>query len=80
VDIRTHKVADGSDYYAVNPRGAVPALQMDNGDVLTEGPAILQYIASLAPAEAKLAPAAGTFQYFQMVSWLSFLGSELHKS
>jgi glutathione S-transferase len=74
----THKLDDGTDYYAINPLGYVPLLQMDDGSKLTEGPAILQYIATLAPAK-KLAPAAGTLPNFQMQSWLTYISTELHK-
>jgi glutathione S-transferase len=74
----THKLDDGTDYYTINPLGYVPLLQMDDGSKLTEGPAILQYVATLAPSK-KLAPAAGTLSNFQMQSWLTFISTELHK-
>ena len=75
---KTHKLADGSDYYAVNPKGQVPLLELDNGERLSEGPAILQYIADHAPASG-LAPVAGTMARYRLVEWLNFITSELHK-
>ena len=78
VDTKTHKLDDGSDYYAINPKGYVPVLELDNGERLTEGPAIVQYIADLAPASG-LAPAAGTFARYRLQEWLNFVTSELHK-
>src|SRR5439155_21153184 len=79
VDLKTHKLANGGDYTAINPKGYVPALQLDNGEVLTEGPAIVQYIADQKP-QAGLAPAAGTLERYHLAEWLSFITSELHKS
>ena len=76
---KTKKLADGSDYLAINPKGQVPALQLDNGEVLTEGPAIVQYIADQAPASG-LAPAAGTLPRYRLMEWLNYITSELHKS
>lgn len=76
---KTKKLADGSDYRAINPKGQVPALALDNGEVLTEGPAIVQYIADLAP-ESGLAPAAGTLARYRLMEWLNYITSELHKS
>jgi glutathione S-transferase len=76
---KTKKLADGSDYLAINPKGQVPLLALDNGVKLTEGPAIVQYIADQAPASA-LAPAAGTIERYQLMEWLNFITSELHKS
>jgi glutathione S-transferase len=79
VDLRTHKTAAGGDYYAINPKGYVPALQLDDGAVLTEGAAIMQYIADQKPA-SRLAPVAGTLERYRLQEWLNFVGSELHKS
>jgi glutathione S-transferase len=79
VDLATHKTAKGTDYYKVNPKGYVPALELDNGQLLTENPAIVQYIADQKP-ETKLAPAAGTLERYRVQEWLSFIGTELHKS
>lgn len=78
VDIRAHKTEKGTDYYSINPKGYVPALQLDNGQVLTEGPAIVQYLADQKP-EAKLAPAAGTLERYRLQEWLTFIGTEIHK-
>jgi glutathione S-transferase len=79
VDRKTRRAADGLDYNEVNSKGYVPALTLDNGQVLTENIAILQYIADRNPT-AKLAPAAGTLERYRLEEWLSFVTSELHKS
>ena len=77
-DLKTKKTATGSDYYAVNSKGAVPALQLDDGRVLTEGPAIVQYLADQKP-ESGLAPRAGTFERYQLMEILNYITSEVHK-
>ena len=77
-DTKTKKLEDGSDYYAVNSKGAVPALRLDDGQVLTEGPAILQYIADQKP-ESRLAPKSGTLERYRLLEWLNFITSEIHK-
>ena len=74
---KTHKLDDGTDYYGINPLGYVPLLELDDGTRLTEGPAIVQYIADQVP-DKKLAPANGTVARAQMQSWLNFIGTELH--
>lgn len=79
VDTKTKKTASGGDYLAVNPKGYVPALQLDSGEVLTEGPAIVQYLADQKP-EKKLAPANGSMERYRLQSWLTFIGTELHKA
>ena len=79
VDLKAKKTASGGDYLAVNPKGQVPVLQLDDGSLLTEGPAIVQYIADQAPAKA-LAPAYGTQARYRLMEWLNFITSELHKS
>jgi glutathione S-transferase len=79
VSTKTHELEGGGDYYAINPKGYVPALGLPNGEVLTEGPAITQYLADLHPA-AKLAPAAGTLERARLQEWLTYIGTELHKS
>lgn len=76
---KTHKLADGSDYYAFNPLGYVPLLELDDGTRLREGAAIVQYIADLVPVR-NLAPANGTLPRYRLQEWLSFIGTELHKS
>ena len=76
---KTHKLADGTDYYSINPKGYVPLLELDSGERLSEGPAIVQYIADLVP-EKKLAPPNGTMARYRVQEWLTFVGTELHKS
>jgi glutathione S-transferase len=76
---KTHQLDDGTDYYTINPLGYVPLLELDDGTRITEGPAIVQYIADQVP-EKKLAPANGTLDRYKMQSWLTFIGTELHKS
>ena len=77
-DTKTHQLADGADYYAINPKGYVPLLELDNGERLTEGPAIVQYIADQVPGK-QLVPAAGTMARYRAMEWLNFITSELHK-
>ena len=79
VDLRAHKLHDGTDFYTINPKGYVPALRLDDGSLLTEGAVIDQYIADLHP-EKKLAPAAGTAERYHLMEWLNFIASEIHKS
>jgi glutathione S-transferase len=78
VDLKTKKTKAGDDYTKVNPNGYVPALQLDDGSVLTEGPAMVQYIADRA-AGSGLAPASGTMERYRLQEWLNFIGTELHK-
>ncbi len=78
VDLGAKKTKSGADYKAINPKGAVPALQLDNGQVLTEGSAIVQYLADQKPA-TKLAPAAGTMERYRLQEWLNYIASEIHK-
>lgn len=78
VDPRSKKTRAGDDYLAINPKGLVPALQLADGEVLTEGPAIVQYLADLRP-EAHLAPPAGSFARYRLQEWLNYLSTELHK-
>jgi glutathione S-transferase len=77
-DIRAKKVADGSDFFEVNPNGYVPALQLDDGTIITEGPAIVQYVADKAGA-TDLAPANGTIERTKLHQWLNFVSAEIHK-
>jgi len=77
-DTKTKKLVDGSDYYAVNSKGAVPALKLDDGQVLTEGVAIMQYIADRKP-ESNLVPRAGTLERYRVQEWLNYITSEVHK-
>jgi glutathione S-transferase len=76
---KTHKLQDGTDYYTINPKGYVPLLELDDGQRLSEGPAIVQYIADRVP-EKNLAPANGTMARYRLQEWLNFITSELHKS
>jgi glutathione S-transferase len=78
VDLRNKKLADGGDWLSVNPKGYVPALRLADGQVLTEGAIIAQYIADLRP-EAKLIPPAGTLERYRMLEWMNFIATELHK-
>jgi glutathione S-transferase len=75
---KSHQLADGTDYYSINPLGYVPLLELDDGTRLTEGPAIVQYLADQAP-EKHLAPANGTLARYQLQSMLNFISTELHK-
>jgi|SRR5579871_950475 len=79
VDLKTHRTAGGEDYYAVNPKGYVPALKLDDGNTLTEGPAIVQYLADLKP-ESGLAPPSGSFARYKLEEWLTFINGEIHKA
>lgn len=78
VDRRTRRTADGLDFREVNPKDYVPALRLDDGEVLTENVVVLQYIADRNPA-AKLAPPAGSMERYRLMEWLSFINSEVHK-
>jgi glutathione S-transferase len=78
VDTKAKTVEGGGDYLKVNARGYVPALELDDGEILTEGPAIVQYLADLKPA-AGLVPRTGTFARYRLQEWLNFLTSEIHK-
>lgn len=75
---KTHQLEDGTDYYTINPLGYVPLLELDDGTRITEGPAIVQYIADQVPAK-KLAPANGTVARAQLQAWLNFISTEVHK-
>lgn len=78
VDRATHRTEDGEDYLCVNGNGYVPALVLADGRALTEGPAIVQYLADLRP-EAGLLPPPGSVERAQVQSWLNFITAELHK-
>ena len=78
IDMRSRTTSDGRDFRTVNPNGYVPALELNDGHVLTEGQAILQYVADQKPA-AQLAPPAGTLDHYRLLEWLSFIATELHK-
>lgn len=78
VDFATKKTSSGVDYLTVNPNGFVPALRLDDGRVLTEGPAIVQYLADQKP-ESGLCPKPATFERAELQQWLNFISTELHK-
>ena len=78
VSTKTKKMEDGGDYLHINAKGYVPTLELDDGQRLTEGPAIVQYLADQVPA-AKLAPANGTMERYRLQEWLNFISTELHK-
>jgi glutathione S-transferase len=78
VDLKTKRTESGADFFAINSKGYVPALQLDDGQVLTENAAILQYVADLKP-ELGLAPQAASRERYQLQEWLSFISTELHK-
>jgi glutathione S-transferase len=79
VDLREKKTAGGEDFRAINPKGYVPALALDDGTLLTEGPAIVQYLADLAPGAALLPPVGDTARY-KVIGWLNYISAELHKN
>lgn len=78
VNTKTHQLEDGTDYYTINEKGAVPLLELDNGERLSEGVAIVQYMAEHAP-NTTLIPPAGTFERARQQEWLNYITSELHK-
>lgn len=79
VDLAKHQTADGEDYYKINPKGYVPALRLDDGQVLTEDAVLLQYVADQKP-QSGLAPKAGTMERYRLMEWLNFISSEIHKT
>ncbi|HWI14311.1 MAG TPA: glutathione transferase GstA [Burkholderiales bacterium] len=79
VDLKTKRTEHGVDYLEVNPKGSIPALRLDSGDVLTEAAACLQYVADTAP-DKRLAPLAGTMARYRLIEWLNYISSELHKT
>jgi glutathione S-transferase len=79
VDLGTKKTETGKDFNTINPKSYVPALVLDDGTILTEGPAIVQYVADKAP-QSKLAPANGTLERYRLQEWLNFISTELHKN
>jgi glutathione S-transferase len=77
VDLRKHQLADGTDYYKINPKGYVPLLETDDGTRLSEVAVLLQYIADRKPGT--LAPAFGTMERYRLMEWLNFIATEIHK-
>lgn len=78
VTLSTKRTASGADYLAINPKGQVPALVCDDGEILTEGSAVLQYVADRAP-DSGLAPPAGAFDRYRLQQWLNYIAAEVHK-
>lgn len=78
VNMKTKAIASGGDFRDINDKGALPALQLDDGRVLTEAAVLLQYVADQAPG-ANLAPAYGTFERYQVMEWLNYIATEVHK-
>jgi glutathione S-transferase len=78
VNLKDKVVEGGADFRKVNSKGYVPALELDDGQVLTEGPAIVQYLADQKP-ESGLAPKAGSFERYRLQEWLNFITAEIHK-
>src|ERR1043166_8402689 len=79
VDLKSHTTENGQDYYAVNPKGYVPAIQLDDGSMLTENIAVLNYLADKT-AHKLYTPAPGTMEHYHLEEWLGFITSELHRS
>jgi glutathione S-transferase len=79
VDLKAKTISSGGDYLTINPKGYVPALQLDDGEILTEGPAIVQYLADRKPASG-LAPPAGTMARYRLQEMLEHINSEINKS
>ncbi|MBP2292397.1 glutathione transferase GstA [Azospirillum rugosum] len=79
VDLAAKTLEDGGDFLAVNPKGQVPTLALDEGGILTEGAAIVQYVADRAP-DSGLLPAVGSLERYRVLEWLNFIGTELHKT
>lgn len=79
VDLGSHKTEKGEDFYGINPKGYVPALQLDDGQILTENTAIVQFLADKAP-EKGLMPPAGSMERYRVLEWLGFVSSEIHKT
>ena len=79
VDTKAQKTASGADFTAINPKRYVPTLQLDGGEVLTEGAVIVQYLADRKP-EAHLAPPQGSMERYRLQEWLNYIATEVHKS
>lgn len=79
VDLGEHKLESGADFTEINPKGYVPVLQLEGGEMLTEGPAIVQFIAEQKP-DAALAPEYGTLDHYRLLEWLNYISTEVHKS
>lgn len=78
VDLKTHLTIEGRDFHEVNPKGYVPTLELDNGEVFTEGAMILQWLADQHP-EYEVIPLQGTKERYKAIEWLNYIATELHK-
>jgi glutathione S-transferase len=78
VDTKTNRTETGADYYAINPKGYVPAMQLDDGSLFTEGVALMQYLADRNPGSG-LAPKLGTMERYRLMEWMTWISSEVHK-
>lgn len=78
VDLKTKEIAGGGDFYKINLKGYVPTLELDNGEIISEGAVILQYIADQKP-EKNLIPKFGTFERYRAQEWLNYIATEVHK-
>lgn len=78
VDLKTKKTESGKDFRQINPKGAVPTLELDNKEILTEGAVILQYIADQHP-DKKLVPKNGTIERYRLQEWLNYIATDIHK-
>src|ERR1700733_14368076 len=78
VDLKTHKIGSGLDYYQINPKGGVPVLEMNSGEILTENAVILQYLAESAN-NTVLLPKSGDLNRYRVLEWLNFVATDLHK-
>ena len=79
VDLRAKKLENGDDYLKINPKGQVPALALDSGELITEGPVIVQMIADKVPAK-NLAPSRDSAERYKLQEWLTYINGELHKN
>ncbi|GAA5443810.1 glutathione S-transferase GST-6.0 [Microbulbifer sp. NBRC 101763] len=78
VDLKTHTMENGDDFRKINPKGYIPALQLEGGEILTEGSTIVQFLAEQKP-DAHLAPPVGSLAHYRLLEWLNFLSAEVHK-
>jgi glutathione S-transferase len=78
VTLSTKRTANGGDFLAVSPKGQVPVLRLDDGEILTEGPAVLQFLADREPT-AGLIPAPGARERYRVLEWVNYVGTEIHK-
>ncbi|WP_250461646.1 glutathione transferase GstA [Microbulbifer litoralis] len=79
VDLGEHRTESGADFTEINPKGYVPVLQLEGGELLTEGPAVVQFLAEQKP-ERELAPEYGTLAHYRLLEWLNYISTEVHKA